>query len=26
MGEDRSALSRGLQDMIDARIWIKKKG
>ena len=26
MGEDRSALSRHLQDMIDARIWIKKKG
>ncbi|MCA3435888.1 MAG: DNA primase [Rhodobacter sp.] len=26
MGEDRPALSRHLQDMIDARIWIKKKG
>ena len=26
MGEDRSALSRQLQNMIDAQIWIKKKG
>ena len=26
MGEDRSALSQHLQNMIDAQIWIKKKG
>ncbi len=26
MGEDRPALSKGLQDMIDAEIWIKRKG
>ena len=26
MGEDRPALSRRLQDMIDAQVWIKKKG
>jgi DNA primase len=25
-GEDRSALSQHLQNMIDAQIWIKKKG
>jgi DNA primase len=26
MGEDRAALSKGLQDMIDAEIWIKRRG
>ena len=26
MGEDRNALSKGLQDMIDAEIWIKRRG
>jgi DNA primase len=26
MGEDRNALSKGLQDMIDGEIWIKRKG
>jgi DNA primase len=26
MGEDRSALSRHLQNLIDAQIWIKNKG
>jgi DNA primase len=26
MGEDRPALSKGLQDMIDAEIWIKRRG
>ena len=26
MGEDRNALSKGLQNMIDCEIWIKRKG
>ncbi|MDB6453444.1 DNA primase [Falsirhodobacter sp. 20TX0035] len=26
LGEDRSALSRHLQDLIDGQIWVKKKG
>ena len=26
LGEDRAALSRALQDMIDRQIWVKKKG
>ncbi|MFN4159479.1 MAG: DNA primase [Gemmobacter sp.] len=26
MGEDRAALSKGLQEMLDAQVWIKKKG
>jgi DNA primase len=26
MGEDRAALSRGLQNLIDSEIWVKKKG
>jgi DNA primase len=26
MGEDRAALSRHLQDLIDGQIWVKKKG
>ncbi len=26
MGEDRNALSKGLQDMIDSEIWVKRKG
>ena len=25
MGEDRAALSRGLQNLIDSEIWVKKK-
>jgi hypothetical protein len=25
LGEDRNALSKGLQDMIDAEIWIKRR-
>ena len=26
LGEDRSALSKHLQNMIDGQIWVKKKG
>lgn len=26
MGEDRAALSKGLQDLLDGQVWIKKKG
>jgi DNA primase len=26
MGEDRAALSKHLQNLIDAQVWVKKKG